>query len=247
MKSLLIALSILIATPALMAAEAPIAPVVEQATTEAGMTLIQAWDYGGWIMWVLLVMSVFAAALCLYFTVIMRSRRVAPYALRRDLNKALTSDDPAEARRLCEDCPSPLSAIILVTLDAIRNAPKANYALIQNVAESEGSHQVESIQGQAQFLLDISTISPMVGLLGTVIGLLRAFGAVAANVAAAKPTLLAEGVSQAIVTTIFGLMIAIPAMMAYAYFRRRASQLIAELESASAELIAVIGGKYTQG
>ncbi|MEG1552567.1 MAG: MotA/TolQ/ExbB proton channel family protein [Kiritimatiellia bacterium] len=211
------------------------------------MTLLQAWDVGGWLMWVLLAMSVMGAGLCLYFLGTLRLGAVVPNRLRRDLPKYLASDDPSEARRLCEDVPSPLSSVVLSTLDAVRNAPRADVTMIAKVAESEGARQSDLIQGQTQWLLDIATIAPMVGLLGTVIGMLQAFGAVATDVAAAKPTLLAEGVSKAIVTTIFGLIIAIPMMVFYAYFRRRAAKLVAELEGACAELIAVLGSKHVQG
>lgn len=212
----------------------------------ANMTLLQAWNYGGWLMWVLLVMSVVAVAICIYFLATLRSKTVVPPRLRRDLTTYLASDDPNEARRLCEDAPSPLASVMLATLDAVRNAPKANAELIAKVAESEGSHQANLIQGQTQWLLDIATIAPMVGLLGTVIGMLQAFGAVASDVAAAKPTLLAEGVSKAIVTTIFGLLVAIPSMAFYAYFRRRAGKLVSELEGSCAELVAILGSKHAQ-
>ncbi len=216
------------------------------AAAGAQMTLTQAWAYGGWLMWVLLAMSVAVVAVCLYFLATLRPRTVTPPRLRRDLPKYLVSDDPGEARRLCEDVPSPLASVLLATLDAVRNAPKADATLISKVAESEGARQADLIQGQTQWLLDIAAIAPMVGLLGTVIGMLQAFGAVAADVAAAKPTLLAEGVSKAIVTTIFGLLVAIPAMAFYAFFRRRAAKLVAELEGAAAELVAILGSKHAQ-
>lgn len=213
---------------------------------EAGMSFAEAWAYGGWLMWVLLAMSVAGLACCVYFLVTLRAETVAPMRLRRDLPKYLLSDDPDEARRLCEDAPSPLASVMLATLDAVRNAPHADAALIAQVAESEGRRQAELIDGRTQWLLDIATIAPMVGLLGTVIGMLQAFGAVASDVAAAKPTLLAEGVSQAIVTTVFGLLVAIPAMAFYACFRRRAGKLVSLLEGASAELVAVLGSKHAQ-
>lgn len=212
----------------------------------ASMTLLEAWQYGGWLMWVLLGMSVLAATFCLYFLATLREGVVVPRRLRRDLPEQLLKDDTTEARRLCEDTPSPLASVLLVTLEALRNTPKARAELIVKVAESEGARQADLIQGQTQWLLEIATIAPMVGLLGTVIGMLSAFGAVASDVAAAKPTLLAEGVSQAIITTIFGLFVAIPAMMMYAFFRRRAAKLVASLESASAELVAVLTTKHTQ-
>jgi biopolymer transport protein ExbB len=80
----------------------------------------------------------------------------------------------------------------------------------------------------------------MLGLLGTVLGMLKAFGSVAHDVAAAKPVILAEGVSQAIITTIFGLMVAIPCMAFYSYFRRRASRIVSLLETASTEVLTAL-------
>ena len=204
---------------------------------EAGMTFAEAWGYGGWLMWVLLAMSIAGLACCVYFILTLRADNVAPLRLRRDLPKYLTGDDTEEA-------PSPLSAVMLATLDAIRNAPHANATLIAQVAESEGRRQAEAIEGRTQWLLDIATIAPMVGLLGTVIGMLGAFGSVASDVAAAKPAMLAAGVAQAIVTTIFGLLVAIPAMALYAYFRRRAGRLVSHLEGVCAELIAILGSKH---
>lgn len=210
------------------------------------MTLLEAWEHGGWVMWVLLGMSVIGATFCLYFLATLRERAVAPRRLRRDLPSYLLQADTTEARRLCEDTPSPLSAVMIATLDAVRSAPCASAELISKVAESEGARQSDLIQGQTQWLLEIATIAPMVGLLGTVMGMLSAFGAVASDLAAAKPTLLAEGVSQAIITTIFGLFVAIPAMMMYAFFRRRAAKLVATLESACAELVAVLTSRHAQ-
>ena len=211
---------------------------------EAGMTFAEAWGYGGWLMWVLLAMSIAGLACCVYFILTLRADNVAPLRLRRDLPKYLMGDDPEEARRLCEDAPSPLAAVMLATLDAIRNAPHAGAPLIAQVAESEGRRQAEAIEGRTQWLLDIATIAPMVGLLGTVIGMLGAFGSVASDVAAAKPAMLAAGVAQAIVTTIFGLLVAIPAMALYAYFRRRAGRLVSHLEGVCAELVAILSSKH---
>ena len=104
--------------------------------------------------------------------------------------------------------------------------------------EGEGSRQASLMQNQIQYLQDIAVIAPMIGLLGTVLGMLEAFNAVALDIAKAKPMVLAAGVSKALITTAAGLMVGIPAMMAYAYFRGRVTRLLAELETVSAELLA---------
>ncbi|MBO7721592.1 MAG: MotA/TolQ/ExbB proton channel family protein [Kiritimatiellae bacterium] len=97
--------------------------------------------------------------------------------------------------------------------------------------EAEGGRIAESMMASVDWLADIAAIAPLVGLLGTVLGMFQAFGGIASDVAAgAKPVVLAQGVSQAIVTTIFGLVVAIPALAFHAIFRRRALKRIAEIE-----------------
>ena len=96
---------------------------------------------------------------------------------------------------------------------------------------AEGGRIADRMMSSVDWLADIAAIAPLVGLLGTVLGMFRAFGGIASDVAAgAKPVVLAQGVSQAIVTTIFGLVVAIPSLLAHAYFRRRAQRRIAEIE-----------------
>ena len=207
-----------------------------------GMTFRQAWDYGGWIMWVLAALSVFALALVFYFIFALRPSSVAPHALMSDIVARVRASDLAEVRRLCDRHPTPLSAVVLVTLDFLRNVPTCDATLLRSAAESEGTRQADAIQGQTQLLLDISTIAPLLGLLGTVLGMLKAFSSVATDVASAKPVVLAAGVSQAIITTVFGLIVAIPCIAFYAWFRRRAGRLIANLEMASSEVVTALIG-----
>ena len=100
--------------------------------------------------------------------------------------------------------------------------------------EAAGSRIAAQAMAAVDWLADIAAIAPLVGLLGTVLGMFQAFGGIASDVSAgAKPMVLAQGVSQAIVTTIFGLIVAIPALVAHACLRRRAARRIAELEEAA--------------
>lgn len=212
----------------------------------AGMSLKQAWEYGGWIMWALAAISIFALAMVFYFMTMLRANAITPRALLSDILAKIRSNELSEVRRLCERRSCPLSAVVLAALDCLRNVPQCDIALLRDTAESEGARQAEAIQGQTEFLLDIATIAPLLGLLGTVIGMLTAFGSVAHDVASAKPVILATGVSQAIVTTIFGLVVAIPCMAFYAWFRRRASRQISRLEAATSEVMTAIIGMGSQ-
>ena len=98
---------------------------------------------------------------------------------------------------------------------------------------AEGARIAQRALSAVDWLADIAALAPLVGLLGTVLGMFTAFGGIASDVSAgAKPVVLAQGISQAIVTTIFGLVVAIPSLICYAFLRRRAQKRIAELEEA---------------
>ncbi len=235
------------ALPPVMAADAAVAAATAApaGSSSYGMSLAQAWGYGGFIMWVLLGLSILMVALVIYFLCVLRSGAVAPRRLQSEVRNYLIEGDEGAARRLCEDRPCAFSSVALAALDCIRATQGGDdLQLLRDIVESEGARQAESMQSQAQLLLDLSAIAPMLGLLGTTLGMLKAFGAVAQDVmVAAKPVILAQGVSQAIITTIFGLLVAIPCMAAYAYFRRRASKLVGQLELASAEIVTAIAAR----
>ena len=152
------------------------------------ITFGQAWAYGGFLMWVLALLSVLALALVIYLWYAHRPGICVPEAVSR----IRAAKDPA----------------------------------------AEGGRIADAMMASVDWLADIAAIAPLVGLLGTVLGMFQAFGGIASDVSAgAKPVVLAQGVSQAIVTTIFGLVVAIPSLAAYAVFRRRAQSRIAEIEA----------------
>ena len=231
--------------PAMPPADAAAAMAAPAGASSYGMSFAQAWGYGGFIMWVLLAISILMVALIIYFLCVLRSGTVAPRRLQSEVRNYLVEGDEGAARRLCEDRPCAFSSVALAALDCIRATQGGeDLQLLRDIVESEGARQAESMQSQAQLLLDLSAIAPMLGLLGTTLGMLKAFGGVAQDVMlAAKPVILAQGVSQAIITTIFGLIVAIPCMAAYAYFRRRASKLVGQLELASAEIVTAIAAR----
>jgi biopolymer transport protein ExbB len=230
----------------LTAAVAQEAAAVAPAVNAYGMSFKQAWAYGGWIMWILAAISVFALAMVFYFLTVLRANSVIPHELMSDILSKIRANDLNEVRRLSDRHPCPLAAVVLAGLDCLRNVPNCDVSLLRGAVESEGARQADAIQGQTEFLLDVATIAPLLGLLGTVLGMLTAFGSVASDIASAKPVVLAAGVSQAIVTTIFGLVVAIPCMAFYAWFRRRASRQISNLEAAASEVLTAIIGMGTR-
>ncbi len=187
-------------------------------------------------MWVLAGLSVLALTLMLYLLVAHRRNALAPRELVSDVMSRMVAKDLGEARRLCERRPCAYSTIALAALDVMRG-DKVCVEQISTAVETAGSHVAERLQGTVDYLCDVAAIAPLVGLLGTVLGMFQAFGGIANDLAAAaRPVVLAQGVSQAIVTTVFGLVVAIPCLAAYAFLRRRTSRRIGELETLAVEL-----------
>lgn len=210
----------------------------EAAPIQETLTLAEVIRMGGWLMWALGGMSILGLALILFFLLTLRREQVLPRALLERLLPPLEAGDWPAARAACGRGRSAMASIARAALDYVERTERPRPELIKEIIESEGNRQASLIQQQTQYLLDIGVIAPMIGLLGTVMGMLRAFNSVALDLAKARPMLLAAGVSQALITTVAGLTVAIPALIAYAYFRGRSAQLIARLEGASADVLA---------
>ena len=202
--------------------------------------LAEVLQSGGWPMIVLGGMSIVGLAFVIYFFVVLRREQIIPSRFVAHLGEVLQQGRLDEARGACLSNPSPVAAIARVAMDYQRRTEEPDPAMLKEVIEGEGGRQATLLQNQIQYLLDVGVIAPMVGLLGTVIGMLGAFDAVALDLAKAKPMLLAGGVSQALITTAAGLIVGIPAMAFYSYFRGRTTKLIAQLEMESAELLALL-------
>ena len=198
---------------------------------------------GGWLMYVLGAMSIAMVAFVIYFFMVLRPGEVVPKPLRRELLEKLVRADLEGARRSCEYHPSPLATVALAAVDYVTATPDASPELIKDVIQSEGARQTAAIQSQVQYLFDIAVLSPMVGLVGTVFGMIHAFHSVALDLAKAKPMLLAAGVSEALVMTASGLIVGIPAMAFYSYFRGRSSNLISSLECTCTEVLTALTRK----
>ena len=191
-------------------------------------------------MWVLAGISVMALAVAFYLLVSQRMGAIAPKELVSDVFNHLRRGDAAEARRLAERRSTAFSVIALAALDAFAGNSNGRTTRVTQAIETAGGHVADRMQASVDWLADLAAIAPLVGLLGTVLGMYQAFGGIASDLAAnARPVVLAQGVSQAIVTTVFGLTVAIPALAAHAFFRRRTARRVAQLESIAVELESV--------
>ena len=208
---------------------------------ETAITFQQAWQWGGPLMWVLAGLSVLALAKIFVLLVAQRRGALAPRALVSDVFSRLQAKDYGETRRLCDRRPCAFSTLVLAALDAVRGTPAGSKPPVAQAVETAGAHVAERLQASVDWLADLAAIAPLVGLLGTVLGMFQAFGGLGdignSGVAVStQPVVLARGVSQAIVTTVFGLVVAIPCLVFHALMRRRTARRIAGLESLAVSL-----------
>jgi biopolymer transport protein ExbB len=147
-----------------------------------------------------------------------------PEGLGDQVHQLLASENVVEADRVCRSQPSFLSYVLLNGLSEVDGGWEA----VEKAMEDATAEQSARLFRRIEYLSVIGNIAPMVGLLGTVTGMIIAFHRVADTQGSAGAADLAEGIYQALVTTVGGLLVAIPSLGAFAIFRNRVDQFVAE-------------------
>jgi biopolymer transport protein ExbB len=176
------------------------------------------------IILLLLLLSVTAAYLVFEHLLTIRREALIPEALQGELRQLLTHGKISAAEAACQAEPSLLSFVVAQGL-AERDG---GWPAVEKALEDALAEQAARLLRKIEYLSVIGNIAPMVGLLGTVTGMIFAFQEVASSQGAAGAGELAEGIYQALVTTVGGLLVAIPALGAFAILRNRVDQLVAE-------------------
>jgi len=192
---------------------------------------------GGFVMIPMALLSVITLALILVYLVTLRKGAVAGNRFMTTAETLLNKGDILGLIAVSSRHSDIVASIMQRTLGFLAEHPAATDAQIREIAETEGTREASRLNQRIAWLADIATIAPMLGLLGTVFGMIRSFSVMANDVAASRPMLLAEGVAEALVATAAGLLIGIPAMAAYAWFRGRVQSMISEMEGAMAILL----------
>ena len=189
---------------------------------------------GGIFMVLLLICSFVALTVMLLRLFALRRRAVIPALIEKEINKIIPGNEPEHLRHLIQDDNSPLARIVEVAVRPYNAAKQETLEVVQSRARQE-IVRLES----GLFILEIVVgIAPLLGLLGAVTGLVRVFGNIGSGVMSTSDLKgIASGIGEALSTTIVGLSIAIPALVAYTYFSRRVERLAVEMESLLTDLI----------
>lgn len=221
-----------------------VAPKTAEATTVTLWKLVQD---GGWAMIPLGFLSVVTVMLVLVYLFTLRRSSILTSHYMSTADVLLKKRDYLGLLAISSRHSEAVARVVQRTLDFATKNPNASYETVREIAETEGSSQAASLQHRVVYLADIGMLAPMIGLLGTVVGIIRAFAKLGSGDATvSRDILLASGVSEALVATATGLILGIAAMGFYSLFRNRVQSLISDLEIASTHVLALIGLHYNK-
>lgn len=198
-------------------------------------------EAAGWPIWTIVAASVVSLAIIFERLLSLRQAVVAPDGL---LSRMLDEyrrqgGDSTALRELAAG--SPLGRVLSAGL---RNAGQSR-EVMKEAIEDEGRLVVSQLERFLTTLGSIAAMAPLLGLLGTVVGMIELFGS--QTPAGTNPHVLAHGISVALYNTAFGLIVAIPSMMFYRYFRAKVDVLLVEMQAQAVKLVEVLHGERTQG
>jgi biopolymer transport protein ExbB len=190
---------------------------------------------GGPVMVPLLLCSVISLSIIVERCLSLRRSRILRYDVLQRIEELLRDRKIPEASTLCKRYPSSMTRVLLA---AILNHDKSRQE-IKEIIEDAGRQEVPVLERYLTILGTIASISVLLGLLGTVSGMIRTFNAIAA-LGYGHPEALAAGISEALVATATGLAIAIPTLVMYNYFTSKADSLVIEMEKNSLRMLSIL-------
>ena len=193
---------------------------------------------GGWLMIPILICSVLSLAISLERAVSLRRKNVTPKDLMPSIWLWIKSDQMSDERRREIAEQSALGAIIIAGL----NSASLSRARMQEAIQESAGIVVHELERNLTALGTIAAISPLLGLLGTVIGMIKVFSAIMIE-GTGNTAILAGGISEALITTAAGMFVAIPTMIFHRYFHRKVDSLVLEMEQEAVTLVDTMHGE----
>jgi biopolymer transport protein ExbB len=224
-------------------AQAPATP--DQPILPRSTNILEAMVAAGPVMLLLFLLSIFTVMLIVVYLFTIRRGAIVSSGYMATADALLRKRDYLGLLAVSNRHGEAIARIVQRTLDFMTKNPNADFAQAREIAETEGTRVATNLNNRVTYLADIATIGPLVGLFGTVIGIIRSFGALGSELGPSRYILLSKGISEALINTCGGLGIGITAMIFYAIFRGRAQRLVSDLESASSHLIALLSLQQT--
>jgi biopolymer transport protein ExbB len=242
MKISLLLIAAAMANPLLAQSTTPPVPVDLPHTK----TVLDAILKAGPVMVPLFLLSIFSVMLVIVYLMTIRRGAVVSSGYMATADALLRKRDYLGLLAVSNRHGEAIARVVQKMLDFTTKNPNADFQQVREIAETEGTRVAASLNNRVVYLADIGMIAPLLGLLGTVFGIIRSFGALGADLGTARYVLLSQGISEALVNTAAGLAIGIPAMMFYAFFRGKVQRLISDLESACTHVLALLSLHYSK-
>ena len=229
------------AMPFLAQTPVPLAPDLPRSKSVLD-TLIAA----GPVMYVLLAMSIILVMLVVTYFLTIRRGAVVSSGFMATADALLRKRDYLGLLAVSNRHGEAVARVVQKVLDFTTKNPSADFDQVREIAETEGTRVASSLNHRVIYLADIGTIAPMLGLLGTVFGIITSFSALGSDLGTHRYAMLSSGVSTALVNTAAGLAVGIPGMIFYAYFRGKVQRIISDLESAVTHVLALLSLQYNK-
>jgi biopolymer transport protein ExbB len=188
---------------------------------------------GGTFMWPLLACSIVAVTTIILRTIALREKNVLPLVVESELERLVPGGNPERLARVVHHDPSSLARIVRVALAHLRWPRADNVEAVQTRAR----HEMVRLERGLVVLEVITGIAPLIGLIGTVSGLIQVFASLGLSTGAADAKRIALGISEALTCTLFGLGIAVPALVGFVYFSKKVEVMSVEMESLVTDLL----------
>ncbi len=196
------------------------------------MSIMDLFKDGGLMMWPLLICSILGLAIIIVKFVTLTMAGSESRKLLTQVNALLEDANIPQAREVCEQTKGPVAVILLAGLKKVDQGAERVISAIENA----GTIELSFLERGLVALATISTVAPLIGFLGTVAGMIQAFGAIEAY-GEVDATLVAGGIKVALITTASGLAIAIPINIMHNYFVTRVDKMIIDMEESSENIV----------
>jgi biopolymer transport protein ExbB len=202
--------------------------------TETIQTMVGFFSKGGLFMWPLLACSIVTVTTIVLSILTLREKKVLPLVIESEIERLTPGGSAERLMRIVNDDSSSLASVVRTALQHLRWPRAENIESVQTRARRE----LVRLERGLIVLEVVTGIAPLIGLIGTVAGLVHVFSGLGVNTGASDTKAVALGISEALNCTIFGLSIAVPALIGFSYFSKKIEVMSVEMESLVSDLIA---------
>lgn len=193
-------------------------------------TILYYLDKGGWITWVLFLISIVSVGLIIERFVVLHKAKIDVNEFLSKVRSLLLEENVDDAVAVCEEYGGPVPSIFKAGL--LRYSQGRSRSDIEKVVENAAVHELSRLEKRLGIMASITNVAPMLGFLGTVVGMIASFKVIGEK-GLDDPALVAEGISLALITTAGGLIVAVFTLPFYNYFTTKIGAFVQEMETSA--------------